>query len=341
MRTGEHAAAHVDIPDLLATARADAASGAWDEVREHLRAYEDLCIAHPELAVLCAEAEMRLGEPGAAIGVLLDAMPILEREAGVMLRRALNLLGAAYFMQGIVRAAQRAYERALELSYAGGDLLLVARITNNLGILANVRGEHESALAHYRLALPAFEALDNAVGAAECHHNMAISHRDTGRLELAAAEEKRALALAREAGCARVEQQASVGLAELALLCGDAHSADVRATRAAVSCANESDRYGETNALRLVAEARARRGESAEALQVLERSISLARRHENRLMLAEALRVRAQLFDVLGLAERAGEDAEAAVALFEELGATEACATLAPIARRRALLTAS
>ncbi|MDQ3697708.1 MAG: tetratricopeptide repeat protein, partial [Gemmatimonadota bacterium] len=256
-----------DRDRLLDAARAHASAGEWSSLRSLLNGREETVSRRPELAFLLAEAELRLGDPRTAIPRLGAVLVSLERNGdNAALRRALNLLGAAYFETGDLASAEAAFGRALDLAHAERDDLLIARATNNLGAIANVHGEHERALAHYQLAVPAYQRLGNVLGLAESYHNMAITFRDARRYDSADEYERRAIEFAREGGSARLQAMAQVGRAELCLLRGDAHLADVGARRAALEYAAIPDPVGEADALRLAGAARLAAGASDDAL---------------------------------------------------------------------------
>jgi tetratricopeptide (TPR) repeat protein len=263
------------------------------------------------------------------------AQGAIERAAdGAALRRAANLLGAAHFELGELDAARAAFERAVELASGDGDDFLVARATNSLGAIANIRGEHGRALSLYQLAIPMHQRIGSAIGLAESWHNMAITYRDVRNLGEADECERRAMEYAREAGSARLAAMAQAGRAELSLLRGDPELAHAGARRAASEYAAVPDPIGEADALRLAGAARLASGAVAEAVEALDRAVALARTHESALVEAEALRARAEARAAAG--ERAGaiSDAEGAVALFERLGATEERATAAALLER-------
>ncbi|HEU4564468.1 MAG TPA: tetratricopeptide repeat protein [Gemmatimonadaceae bacterium] len=324
-----------DSDTLLADARARAASGDWEGVRALLGARADVVARRPDVALLLAESELRLGEPRAAIARLEGITGAFERGGdGASLRRALNLLGAAHFEVGELDAAAEGFGRALELASAEGDHLLVARATNNLGAIANIRGERERAIAHYQLAIPAYQRLGSVLGLAECHHNLAITFRDARRLDEADEHELRAMEFAREAGSARLRAMAQVGRAELCLLRGDARLADAGARRAAVEYAAIPDPVGEADALRLAGAARLAAGRSDDALAALDRAVALARAHASALIEAESLRTRAELWVARREPGRARADAEGALAIFDRLGAVEERAAAADLLAR-------
>ena len=315
---------HESFPDSLREARALASQGQWPEVRELLRA--DAAAGSPALVeglVLLAQAELRLGEPHAARACLHRAIPILTAACDrPLLRTAVNLLGAVDFELGDLDRARDAFARALELADVDGDDLLMARATNNLGLIENIRRHHEEALGLYRLAIPAYQRVGSARGLAETLHNLAITFRDLGRLDEAEDHEQRAIAFAREAENPRLTAMARAGRAELRLLEGEPRVAEAGAELAAREYASIPDPVGEADALRLVGSARLACGAPKAALEVLDRAVALAHRHRSALIEAESRQARARARAVVGEASRARRDADAALAIYERLGAT-------------------
>lgn len=310
--------------DVLSTARDLAARGEWAALRALLASAPVHAPAGTEAALLLAEARLRLGDPAGALALLDESIPVLVRAGDRPAhRRAVNLQGAARFEMGDLAGAEESFARALELGNAEDDALLVARATNNLGAIANIRGRREAALALYQLAVPAYQRIGSAVGLAESYHNMAITYRDARQLERADEYESRAIEFAREAGSARLLAMARAGRAELSLLRGDARLADAGASRAAEEYGAIPDPVGEADALRLVGAARAARGEVTAAMRVLERALGLAHEHGSVLIEAEALRTRAELHRAVGRPGDARADAVAARAIFDRLGAAE------------------
>lgn len=314
--------------DFLRVARALAAEGRWGELREASRR-EPAAAAEPELAILLAEAEMRLGDARAARVWLEYAMPKLGRSGNnPELRKAVNMLGAARFELGDLVEAEAEFERALDLATAAGAHLNIARATVNLGLIANVRGRHSDAIALYRVALPAFQRVGMARELAEAFHNMAITFRDLGQLDQADQHEQRAIEFAQEAGNRRLLAMARVGRGELSLLRGEPRVAEAVAQLAARECANIPDRVGEADALRLAGRAGTVLGAHAEALSALDRAVQLAHQEGSVLVEAEALRARAELFLARREPERARADASDALALYNRLGAAAESAAL-------------
>lgn len=317
-------AAIADTPDdLTQRARALAAAGAWPEVVRLLRDVAPSAPAASELQLLRAEALTRVGDARAARTWLATIIPgLIARGDRAGHRRALNLLGAACFYLGALEEAADAFAAALEMASVEDDLLILARATNNLGAIANLRGHHDAALGHYRLAVPTYQRLGQRRGVAESYHNIAITYRDIGDLDEADEYERRAIDYAGDGVEPRVAAMGMIGRAEIALRRGDPQLARGTSERAAAELERLHDPVNEADARRLVATAAAALGRFDEAEVAFERALSIARGGGHVLIEAETLRDRARARRVRGEGAGARRDAAAAVALFERLGAS-------------------
>lgn len=310
------------VDDVRDSANALAARGAWTELATFLAKHEAAARAQPELANLRGEAFLRSGRPREARAWVTEVMPAIERRGDrVALRRAVNLLGVAQFELGDLATAEPAFDRALELGREDGDDLLVARAMNNLGTIANVRGDRERALSLYALAVTAYQRLGQCMGLAESYHNMAITFRDLGTLDRADECERRAIEFAREAGNARLIALGRLGRAEISLRSGDAALAGAAARRAAADLAAVPDPIQQAYALRLVGLASQAEGDVAEARESLDAALALARAHGGALDEAETLRARAELWVAMGDLASGRADARAAIAIFDRMHA--------------------
>jgi len=312
-----------DPDDLTRRARELAAAGAWTEVIELLASLAPTVALPSELALLRAEALTRVGAAREAREVLHQLIPeVTARGERAGHRRALNLLGAACFFLGELEEASDAFTAALEMASQEDDLLILARATNNLGMIANLRGQHDTALGHYRLAVPTYQRLGQRRGLAESYHNIAITYRDIGALEEADEYERRAIDYASEGVAPRVAAMGMIGRAEIAMRRGDPQFAKGTSERAAVELARLHDPVNEADAHRLSASAAATMARFGDADAAFERALSIARAGGHVLIEAETLRDRARAKLAQAGRAAAREDANAAIALFERLGAT-------------------
>jgi tetratricopeptide (TPR) repeat protein len=314
------------IDSLLQQARRHATAGEWSDALLILRGQGEAMRAHPELATIRADAELRTGHPREAHQWLTSVLPTIERSGDrAALRKAINQLGVAEIELGSLDAAERVFGRALDLARADGDDLLVAHATNNMGAIANIRGRRDEALTLYQLAIPAYQRLGNVAGLAQSLHNMAISFRHLGQFERAGEYARRALGYATECASGPLLALAWLERAELSLQSGDAALAEVGARRAADQFARVPDPIREGDALRVIGAARLALGRIGDAETSLERALALARAHGSRLVEGETLRVLAECLVSRGDRGAGRREIATAIGIFKELGADEQC----------------
>ena len=304
-------------------------SGDWIAVRDLLEAHPDAVALSGELTALYGEVLLRTGRSQAAREWLTQGLLRLERRGErVSLRRVMNLLGVSLFELGQLEEAAAILEQVAELAWSNGDDLLVAKARNNLGTIANVRGQRDKALTLYQLAVPVYQRLGSPSGLAECYHNMAITYRDSSALEQADECERRAIEFAHQAGSRRLTALARLGRAEISLRRGEVSLAEVGASHAASAFREAADPVGEGDALRLIGVARTLQGKLDLARSALETALSLTREHGAALNEAETLRALAEWAAAEGNHDVARVHASGAVMLLERLGATEDAAAM-------------
>jgi putative nucleotidyltransferase with HDIG domain len=121
----------------------------------------------------------------------------------VLAGEALNVLAGFAFESGAMEEARGRYQQALELG--GADPGLRGRIEQNLGILANIQGEHAQAAAHYRRSLEGFELSGDQNGRAIAHHNLGMVCADRQLWEEADQHFGRSLEITRLVGDVHLE----------------------------------------------------------------------------------------------------------------------------------------
>jgi tetratricopeptide (TPR) repeat protein len=305
----------------LARARALMSAGAWEEALVPLAALAARGERSGEATLLYGEALLRSGRERTALDWLRRMEGSLATSDRASYRRVNNLIGAACFALGELDEAAEAFSQALVLAQQEDDLLLLARATNNLGAIANLKGKHDDALGHYRMAIPAYQRVGQARGIAEGYHNLAITLRDVGELDEADDHEQRAIEYATDGDVPRLVAMGRVGRAEIALRRGDAALAEATARPAADELQRLGDPLNEADAHRLIGAACAAQRKDADALAAFDRALSIAGSRGHALVEAETLRDRAPVRLRGGNRELALADAWAAIAIFERLGA--------------------
>jgi tetratricopeptide (TPR) repeat protein len=134
---------------------------------------------------------------------------------GVLAAEALNALAGFDLESGSMHSARERFHEALELG--GGSPHLRARTEQNLGILANVQGEAEEAMAHYRESLLSFEGIGDDRGCAIAYHNLGMVCADCERWEDADRYFRLSLGIARALGDIHLEALGLLNHAEVHL----------------------------------------------------------------------------------------------------------------------------
>ncbi|MDB4952414.1 MAG: hypothetical protein JWM27_5063, partial [Gemmatimonadetes bacterium] len=234
---------------------------------------------------------------------------------------AVNLAGNCLFEAGRPDEAAGRFETLLEYAADAGDEEFSARAANNLGVLANVRGARDAALAWYGRALAAYHRLGALRGLAETHHNLGISYRHLGFAREADAHYLRAIDLAEEAGARRVAALAETGRALLAVRAGDGPLGEALAERARLRFEELGDAVGEAEAVRVQAAAARADGRDEVAAGRLAAALAVARARGNALLVADVQRDRGLLLRDRGDAAAAREALLESAAQYEALGA--------------------
>ena len=156
-------------------------------------------------------------------GDQLRAQALVQRALGVAVEigdtlraaRALNALAGFDFETGEIESAEQRYRRAIELG--GDDPVLRGRVEQNLGILANIRGDLQSALAHYERAHSALASVGEEQGLALALHNQGMVNADLRRWSEAERCYEESLAIAERAGMAHLKGLVLLNRAEVML----------------------------------------------------------------------------------------------------------------------------
>ena len=318
---------------LLAQLRAAAEQGRYDDVLERLRALPPSTIeGSTAFALLAAESHGRVGHYAEAQRWTDLALAVArargERQAEL---RALNYRGAIALSRGDVDAAERLFAEAVDLARAIQDHVVEARCLNNMGIIAFFRGYVESALAHYHLALAAYQQAGLVRGMAETHHNIGNSWRHRGDYGQALDAAEQSVRLAMQLQDDSLLGLALMGRAETHLLVGDLDLAAAELERVAEAYGRVHFEALLPELWRLQAAVARARADLPGALRLLERASQFATTQGAAEMLAGIERDLGGALEASG--DRAGARAarERAAALYRRLGATKAAGEIAAL----------
>lgn len=223
---------------------------------------------------------------GLAYGQLnqyLTAAEALEQARDTMERHEVNdprlrarilvALGTVYRRLNRTAKAMQTYASALDLASASSELRVAAQGYMGVAVSLYDSGELDAAINNYRRALDLFERVEDRSFELSVLHSLATINFERGAIPEARELALRAQALARMAGDVRVESTAQVVLARIALSAGDAAAALELAKAAEKALAG--DRVQRADALRVMGAAHDALGAAAASDRAYRRSIEL------------------------------------------------------------------
>jgi tetratricopeptide (TPR) repeat protein len=250
-------------------------------------------------------------EPEAALDLCRRSRELaMQSDAPDLAAEASNALAGFALERGELDEAWGLYQAALELS--DGNPALLGKITQNLGIIANIRGAWEEALAHYRSALDAYRSVSDRRGTAIVHHNLGMIYAKRKQWQEADRQYRSCQGIAEAAGDRHLGGLAGLNRAEVRLAIDDLEGARASAEQA-LRIFNEIEaRRDKAGAHRLLGMVFRRRGQMALAESHLRSAMEIAAGAQCPLTEADAARELAQLYqsqrrvdEALKLLERA------------------------------------
>lgn len=237
----------------------------------------------------------------------------------VLAGEALNVLAGFDFESGAMEEARARYLEALPLSAA--TPMLRGRIEQNLGILANIHGDHGGALAHYRRSLEAFESSGDEKGRAIAYHNLGMVSADRGLWEDADGFFGRSLELARAVGDVHLTGLCLLNHSEVHVACRRYEAARSNAETALGIFDQLGTRLDKADAYKVLGVVYRETGRHALAESRLRTAIELAVSTGSVLSEAEASRELARLYQGMGRNQEALRLLSAAHRLFTRIDA--------------------
>ena len=181
-------------PPLVA-ARIEAANlaereGRWADACAEYEALirEDQVILDTRLSAMrwLGRAHLENGNRSAAMEVLQAAVAAAEQaQRPRAIAQALNVVAIAEQLAGNLDSATQVYAAARARAEQTEDRTLLAIIDQNLGTVANIRGDTPSALSSFRLSLVAYQLLGLRNREGQVLNNMGLAYMDLGELPAA------------------------------------------------------------------------------------------------------------------------------------------------------------
>ncbi len=240
-------------------------------------------------------------EPDAALDCLELALAIAEAWAdGTGIGHAINGQAIVNWQTGRLDEAERLYLLARTRALQSGDAKLAAMTAQNLGVLANARGDYEVAQRHYERSLAEYRVLGLT-------HDVAVALNNLGRLHTARGQWKAAEQVLVEAAeicdlagdvATRIAVDANV--AEMWVAQGAFDRAQAAVTRAIEGATNVGDTSVLGQADKLLGIIAREAGEFVTAERYFVHADEVARARQDVLLQAEIARERGDLAQRVG-----------------------------------------
>jgi len=232
---------------------------------------------------------------------------------------ALNSLAGITLDQGDIPSAASTFRQARAL--ASGNLELLARIEQNLGILATMQGEHDQALLHYGRSLDAYRSLGDERGCALAYHNLGMISADRRKWAEADACFRSAFEGAERSGDVRLQGLCLLNHAEVHVARQDFDRARAGVERALGIFDQLEARFDKADAYRMLGVVYRGLGQLDVAERHLDRSSALATEAGSVLSQAESSRELALLYQQVGRNLDSLRSLNTAYRLFRQLNA--------------------
>lgn len=226
-----------------------------------------------------------------------EAEPLYRRSLDTALRirydagtaHALNCLASLAQRRGDLAGAANLVTDAITYTQRCGDRRLFGMLQQNLGMLADIRGNPAAALAHYSVGQRTFEANNDLEPLCWLLNNLGVLHTKEGRYPEAEATLQRARGISRARGDLMCEGVVAENRAELELVRDAIDEAYEPMNRALEIADRRGDELRRAAALKLRGAYQRLCGRPAEAAETLRHALTLSAVGEDALLGAEVL----------------------------------------------------
>lgn len=276
----------------------------------------------PELGYWLAAGWKYLGRWSGALELVRDLEEPCRRRSNTWVYLArMTLEGAVSFHLGRLAEAEALFLRVIDVARGTGEDESFMYATMNLGTICDVRCQWQEALANYRLAMAVCQRLGDRSNLGLIHHNLAMTCRQLALFHEASSHFEKALIHMQAAGGSEPIGFVEMERAHLLYLIGDLRLAEATARRALHRFADLDHSPGKGDCLRVLGIIAAGQGRRDEAKRYLTDALGKVRAGGYRLAEAEVLEEMAVLEKQQGNDEAVPALADAACAIYEEMGA--------------------
>jgi len=208
---------------------------------------------------------------------------------------AVNMLGMFRWQQGDLDEAVRLYNDARERAVRAGDARLAAITAQNLGVIANIRGDFARALEFYQASLADYRSMGLIRDVCIALNNLGMVYTDTERWDEAELSYREAIELVRDLRDIGLRVQIEVNVVEMWVARRDFQRARAAADAAMELASQMGDAHIPGDAYRLLGVIERESGDLTSAESMLERAAEVAAARQDMLLMAETSREQAEV----------------------------------------------
>ena len=208
---------------------------------------------------------------------------------------AVNMLGMFRWQQGELDEAVRLYNDARERAIRAGEAKLAAITAQNLGVVANIRGDFARALEFYQASLADYRSMGLVRDVCIALNNLGMVYTDTERWDEAERSYREAIELVRDLRDIALRVQIEVNVVEMWVARRDFERARAAADAAMELASQMGDAHIPGDAYRLLGVIERESGDLTRAESMLERAAELASARQDMLLMAETSREQAEV----------------------------------------------
>jgi CHAT domain-containing protein/predicted negative regulator of RcsB-dependent stress response len=249
-----------------------------EKCHEALELYRRASDRNGEAQILnnIGEVYQSLGEAQKALEKYNEALP-LSRAIGARGVEAvtLNNIGVVYWTLGEAQKALEKHNEALPVFQAVGNRSGEATTLKNIGTVHWSLGEMQKALEKYNEALPIYQAVGDRRGEANILNNLGLVYSSLGEMQKALEKYNVTMPIRRAVGDRRGESITLYNIGTVYLSLGETQKALEKYNEALLISRAIGERNGEAPNLLGIARVEQKRGNLAQARQVIEQAIGL------------------------------------------------------------------
>lgn len=280
--------------------RTQEARALYEQALVQLRSREEAPIAASLLRWIgiTYSTELNLEAAFDCLEAALAVAEALGDEAAI--GHAVNVQALLFYRMGRLDEAERLYLKARESARRAGEAKLAAMTSQNLGVIANIRGELEQALWHYEASLADYRALGLTKYICITLNNLGLLYTRMERWETAERAYEEAIPLSQEIGDVGVRVLLEVNYAALWIARKEYPKARLACDRALAISQETQHSEGLGEVQKCFGVIFRETGDFGAAEEAFRRAVELAEERQDLLLSAEIARERAELYRLQG-----------------------------------------